>query len=136
MKKVIYYFSPFIIVPFLFLIFTLLEDTAFLEAIVPYVLFAAVFIFAFVIGVFSSSKTKFDYIMTVIVPISVLVCLFIFLFFDEGCDGGPQLSLHHALNMEYYKVWLPIALIMMVITFISSFKPIRNIVKKIFVRKT
>ncbi len=135
MKKVMYYFSPFIVVPIIFLIVTLLEDTALLESIVPYVLFAALFIFAFAIGVLSPSKTRFDYIMTVIVPISVLVCLFIFLFFDEGCDGKLQFSLHHTLNMEYYKVWLPIALIMMVITFIASFTPIRNVVKNIFVRK-
>ena len=99
-------------------------------------MFAALLLFSVVIGILSLTKTKFDYIMTVIVPISVLVPLFVFLLFDEGCDGKPQFSLHHALNMEYYKTWLPVALVMMAITFIASFKPVRNTIKNIFARKS
>jgi len=37
----------------------------------------------------------------------------------------PQLLLNHVLNMEYYKVWLPISILMAVITFVASFKSIR-----------
>ena len=84
----------------------------------------------------SPAKTKFDCIITVIVPLAVLASLFVMLFFDEGCNGKPQLSLSHALNMEYYYPWFVIAAIMMAIVFVCSFKPIRNVVKNIFARKT
>ena len=132
MKKTMYYFSPFVIFPFVFLILPLLESTDVLKPIVPYVMFATLLLSSVVIGILSPAKTKFDYIMAAAVPSSLLLSVFIALFFDEGCDGMPQLSLHHALNIEYYKAWLPIALIMMVITFIVSFKPVRNIVSNKF----
>ena len=125
MKKTIYYLSPFVIIPLIFSMLTLLENAEILKFIVPYFMFAILFLFSVAIGILSPAKAKFDYIMSAAVPISCFLTLFIALFFDEGCDGTPQLSIHHALNMEYYKVWLPMALIMMVITFVASFKPIR-----------
>ena len=131
MKKTIYYFSPFVIIPIIFLIATLLESVEILKPTAPFFLFTALFIFSLAIGVLSPTKTTFDYAITAIIPCSVLLSLFVGLFFDEGCDGKPQLSLSHALNMEYYKIWLPIVAIMTVITFIASFKPIR-ISKKIW----
>ena len=135
MKKTAYYLSPFVIVPIIFLIATLLENAEILKPIVPYFMFVALFLFAVVIGILSPLKAKFDYIMTAIVPLSVFFALFISLLFDDGCDGTPQFSLSHALNIEYYRSWLPIALVMMVITFVFSFKPIRQFIKsKIFVK--
>ena len=125
MKKVIYYLSPFVIIPLIFMMLALLEGAEILKSIVPYLMFATLFLFSVVIGLLSPIKTKFDYIMTAAVPISVFLSLFVALLFDEGCDGMPQLSLSHALNMEYYKIWLPIVAIMTVITFVASFKPIR-----------
>ena len=132
MKKTIYYFSPFVIIPIIFLIATLLESVEILKPTAPFFLFTALFIFSLAIGVLSPTKTTFDYVITAIIPCSVLLSLFVGLLFDEGCDGKPQLSLSHALNMEYYKVWLPIVLTIMLITFITSFKPIRSIVKSTF----
>ena len=132
MKKTLYYISPLMIVPCVFLLIIALESAEILKPITPFILFTALLIFSLAIGVLSPTKTTFDYLTTAITPCSVLLSLFVSLFFDEGCDGTPQLSLSHALNMEYYKVWLPIILIMMLITFITSFKPIRNIVKSKF----
>ena len=103
-----------------------------LKPTAPFFLFTALFIFSLAIGVLSPTKTTFDYAITAIIPCSVLLSLFVGLLFDEGCDGKPQLSLSHALNMEYYKVWLPIVLTIMLIMFITSFKPIRSIVKSTF----
>ena len=135
MKKTAYYISPFVIVPIFFLIASLLESAEILKTIVPYFMFGTLFLFAVVIGMLSPLKAKFDYIMTAIVPLSVFFALFISLLFDDGCDGMPQFSLSHALNIEYYRSWLPIALVMMVITFVFSFKPIRQFIKsKIFVK--
>ena len=135
MKKAIYYVSPFVIIPIIFLITNLLESVEMLNPIAPYFVFASLFLFTVLIGTISQSKLKFDYIITAFIPLSVFLALFVSLLFDEGCDGMPQFSLHHALNIEYYRSWLPIALAMMAITFVFSFKPIRQFIKnKIFAK--
>ena len=103
----------------------------------PYIVVAMLawlFLFCVLIGNFTPTHKKFDYIMTAIIPVVVLSTLFISLYFDEGCDGKPQFSIHHALNMEYYRIWLPTTSIMALTTFISSFKPFRNF--RIIKRKT
>ena len=131
MKKIIYYISPVVIFPIIFFVITLLDTVDIISSILPILTYIVLFIFAATIGSLSTTNNKFDYIITAMIPISCFLTLFIGLFFDEGCDGTPQLSLHHALNMEYYKVWLPIVAVMAVTTFVASFKPIR-ISKKIW----
>ena len=126
MKKAIYYASPFILFPIIFGIFTLLDEIDIINSnILAVFLFVLFFVTTAFLGNLSLTNKKFDYLMTVIVPISFLLTVFVALFFDKGCDGTPQLSIDHALNMEYYKVWLPIVAVMTVITFVASFKPIR-----------
>ena len=132
MKKLAYYISPFVIFTILFLLPTLLDSSEILEFIV---FAASLFLFAAVLGIISPSKARFDYLITIIVPVSVFFALFIALFFDEGCDGTPQLSLSHALNIEYYRAWLPMVLVMTVIAFVFSFKPIRKVIKSKVCRK-
>ncbi len=125
MKKAIYYIAPFIVFPLLFLLINSLDkmgtNTDTWQAL-TLVLF---FLFAALMGTLSPTEKKFDYLMTLLIPAAFLCTLFVSLYFDEGCDGLPQLSLHHALNMHYYRVWLPYVAIMTGITFITSFKPIR-----------
>ena len=128
MKKTAYYTSPFVVIPVIFLIVSVLESAEILKPIAPYIMFGALFLFAVVIGIISPSRAKFDFLITIIVPVSVFFALFISLFFDEGCDGTPQFSLSHALNVEYYSSWLPIAIVMTAITFVFSFKPIRSLI--------
>ena len=129
MKKTVYYISPFVFTTIIFLIATWLESMERLEPIMPFVIWVPLFLFSAAIGALSQAKAKFDYIVTIIVPLSVFFSLLIFLFFDEGCDGLPQMSLSHALNIEYYRSWLSTALVMMVITMVFSFKPIRDFLK-------
>ena len=92
------------------------------------------FLFAAFMGTLSPTEKQFDYLMTLLTPTAFLCTLFVSLYFDEGCDGLPQLSLHHALNMHYYRAWFPYVAIMTGITFITSFKPIRirNVRKRNF----
>ena len=133
MKKIAYYISPFVIFTILFLLTPLLDSTEILE----FIMIASLFLFAAVLGIISPSRARFDYLITIIVPSSVCFAEFIALFFDEGCDGTPQLSFSHALNIEYYRSWLPMALVMTVIAFVFSFKPIRSFVKnKVFCKKS
>ena len=131
MKKIAYYISPFVFFTILFLLTPLLDWTEILE----FIAFASLFLFAAVLGIISPSRAKFDYLITIIVPVSAFFALFIALFFDEGCDGTPQLSLNHALNIEYYRSWLPTVLVMTVIAFVFSFKPIRRFIKSKVCRK-
>ena len=126
MKKAIYYASPFILFPIIFGFFTLLDEIDIINSnILAVFLFVLFFVTTAFLGNLSLTEKKFDYLMTVIVPISFLLTVFVALFFDKGCDGTAQLSIHHALNMEYYKIWLPIVAVTAVTTFVASFKPIR-----------
>ena len=132
MKKVIYYASPFVLFPIVFLVYALLDRIDIVSyEILAVSWFMVLFSLSLFLGTVSSTNKQFDYLMTGIVPLAFFFALFIALFFDEGCDGTPQLSIYHALNMEYYKVWLPIVAVMTVIAFVASFKPIR-IFKKIW----
>lgn len=131
MKKTIYYATPFVVFPIMLLLFTGLDRLDLINAdIMQVLLFAVLFLFSALMGNLSPTDKKIDCIMTVIIPLSFFFAFLIALFFDEGCDGKPQLSLHHALNMAYYDSWLPIVFGMSVTTFLTSFQPIR-IIKKL-----
>ena len=125
MKKTIYYIAPFAVFPLLVLLINSLDSMEMQSNIWKPLTLILFFLFAALMGTLSPMKKKFDYLMTLLIPAAFLCTLFVLLYFDEGCDGLPQLSLHHALNMHYYRVWLPYVAIMTGITFITSFKPIR-----------
>ena len=125
MKKAIYYIAPFVVFPLLVLLIIFLDSIEMQSNIWQALTLVLFFLFAALMGALSPTDKTFDYLMTLLIPAAFLCTLFVSLYFDEGCDGLPQLSLHHALNMHYYRVWLPYVAIMTGITFIASFKPIR-----------
>ena len=125
MKKAIYYIAPFVVFPLLVLLINFLDSIEMQSNIWQALTLVLFFLFAALMGTLSPTEKTFDYLMTLLIPAAFLCTLFVSLYFDEGCDGLPQLSLHHALNMHYYRVWLPYVAIMTGITFIASFKPIR-----------
>ena len=91
---------------------------------------ALILLVSAVIGNFSPSRKIFDIGGAIAVALSLCVALFIMLIFDEGCDGGAQLSISHALNLQYYKAWLPIICASAVIALLASFKPIKHAQRK------
>lgn len=125
MKKTIYYIAPFAVFPLLVLLINSLDSMKMQSNIWKPLTLILFFLFAALMGTLSPTERKFDYLMSLLIPAAFLCTLFVLLYFDEGCDGLPQLSLHHALNMHYYRVWLPYVAIMIGITFVTSFKPIR-----------
>lgn len=125
MKKTIYYIAPFAVFPLLVLLINSLDSMEMQPNIWKPLTLILFFLFAALMGTLSPTERKFDYLMSLLIPAAFLCTLFVLLYFDEGCDGLPQLSLHHALNMHYYRVWLPYVAIMIGITFVTSFKPIR-----------
>ena len=125
MKRATYYIAPFVVFPLLVLLINFLDSMEMQSNIWQALTLVLFFLFAALMGTLSPTEKTFDYLMTLLIPAAFLCTLFVSLYFDEGCDGLPQLSLHHALNMHYYRVWLPYVAIMTGITFITSFKPIR-----------
>ena len=125
MKKTIYYIAPFAVFPLLVLLINSLDSMEMQSNIWKPLTLILFFLFAALMGTLSPTERKFDYLMSLLIPAAFLCTLFVLLYFDEGCDGLPQFSLHHALNMHYYRVWLPYVAIMTGITFVTSFKPIR-----------
>ena len=125
MKKTIYYLAPFAVFPLLVLLINSLDSMEMQSNIWKPLTLILFFLFAALMGTLSPTERKFDYLMSLLIPAAFLCTLFVLLYFDEGCDGLPQFSLHHALNMHYYRVWLPYVAVMTGITFITSFKPIR-----------
>ena len=125
MKRATYYIAPFVVFLLLVLLINFLDSIEMQSNIWQALTLVLFFLFAALMGTLSPTEKTFDYLMTLLIPAAFLCTLFVSLYFDEGCDGLPQLSLHHALNMHYYRVWLPYVAIMTGITFITSFKPIR-----------
>jgi len=126
MKKAIYYASPLVMTPVMMLSFDWLDRAGlFQSSLMTLLLPISLLLFSAIMGSLSHTKKKFDCFITAIIPLSLFCALFIALFFDAGCDGTPQLSLSHATNVEYYRLWLPIAFTMAAVAFLASFKPIR-----------
>ena len=124
MKRILYYVSPFVVFPFVFLMACLLEKIDNIDNVVIALSYVVIFSFSALIGSLSTTNKKFDYLMTAIISVSFFFALFLTLLFDKVYEF-VRFSLRHALNMEYYKAWLPVVAVMTVITFITSFRPIR-----------
>ena len=118
MKKTIYYLSPVVISPIILALFSLLDGKA---SVLRLVLGFCLCLYAVVMGNMSPSRTKFDYPMTAVLPLSLAFALFVFLLLDDGFS----FSLSHALNFEYYLAWLPMFILTAFLTFVASFQPIR-----------
>lgn len=132
MKRVIYYVSVFVTYPVILLVFALLDKSPELRwEIYPFICIGVFYLVSALLGSLSPTSRNFDYILPVIILISFFCSLFIGLYFDEGCDGKPQLSIYHALNMAYYEAWLPHVVVMGIIAFTASFEPIRMMRKLI-----
>ena len=132
MKKVLYYISPFIFFSLIYIADDLVRTIDFFYKhyeIVAILLIIMELLFTALIGSLSTSNKKFDYPMTLILPFSYVLSLFLALFCEEIYDC-VRFSIHHALNIEYYKAHLPMIIALTAIVFSFSFKPIR--LSKIF----
>ena len=117
MKKIAYYISPFIITTSVFMIVSLFYDMKLFETFGDCA--CLLFLFSIVLAVLSPSKTRFDYVTSVLVPLSVFFAMFIALIFDKWSDRTIQL-------------WIPIAVVMTINAFVFSYKPIRDFIKSKF----
>ena len=134
MKK-IYYILPFAFIPMLMLLCDLL--TTFEIINISPSIFSLVLIFVgVVVGNLSVSSKKFDYIMTTLMPLSFFCWMFIIGYFTAD-DLETRFNFRIAFELVSYPWTLSTCSIMLLTTFVASFKPIRilEIIKKIKSKK-
>ena len=125
MKKTIYYVCPFIIVPCSCLLSEFLNKRDVLN-MNPYIFFAELFIISAIIGNLTPTHRRFDYIMTIIMPLSLFIAMFIGGFIDET-DLGGRFYMYRAFEVAFQPLALMIYFMMGLTAFFASYKSFRII---------
>lgn len=128
MKKKLYYLMPIVIVPGLLLLLDLFAKMG-MTAGFSYIMGAVLVLFSVVVGFLSPTHRTFDYFMTAIMPIS-LFCLVFILGFLEKDDLGTRFHLHKAVKASTQPIFLQLYCLMAGVTFLTSFKKLRNLRRK------
>ena len=129
MKKTFYYLSPFIIFPLWALLSELLLDDLWGIPTISYIFIGGLLLLSALIGGLTPSRKKMDLRITLFVPLSFFLTMFIGCFFDTGtCSGEPRLDLGEAFEMSI-RFWF-IYVLMALITFFASFIKSRIFKKK------
>ena len=130
MKKTVYYLSPFVIVPMALLLCEFLTYVNIINQS-PYVIGITLFVVSVIIGNLSPEQRTFDYIMTVLMPLSLLCTMFIVGFLDKD-DMETRFHFYKAFKAAFQTFALQYYFMMAVSTFLASFKAIRinRIVKR------
>ena len=129
MKKKLYYAMPFIAVPALMLLYELF-DTLGLIQMSPYIIAVCLLLVSAAFGFFSSSENVFDYVMTVIMPLSMFCFMFIIGFLSKS-DMETRFHLYKAVDASFQPFTLLLCLSMAIVTLLTSLKRFRNLKKRI-----
>ena len=120
MKKTFYYLSPFIIFPLWALLSELLLDDLWGIPTISYIFIGGLLLLSALIGGLTPSRKNMDLRITLFVPLSFFLTMFIGCFFDTGtCSGEPRLDLGEAFEMSI-RFWF-IYVLMALITFLASY---------------
>ena len=125
MRKKLYYALPFIAVPALMLFCELLDNLELIK-MTPYVLGALLILCSAVFGFFSPSEKSIDYLISLIMPLSLFSTMFVVGFLDKS-DLETRFHLYKAINASFQPTVLFMYLAMAIITFIVSIKFFRNL---------
>ena len=125
MKQKLYYAIPFAAVPLLLLLCEVLDNMNLLQ-MSPYILGAVLLLFSVAMGFFSTTRRIFDYLLTAIMPLSLFCCMFVVGFLDKS-DLETRFHLYKAVNTAFQPIALLLYLLMAIVTFLASFKRLRNI---------
>ncbi|MBQ3551893.1 MAG: hypothetical protein IJA35_01865 [Clostridia bacterium] len=128
MKKNMYYIMPFVILPCLMLLLQLLNNMEMLK-MSPYIMVGVLLFISAIVGFFSSTHMTFDYLMTAIMPLSFFCTMFIAGFLDKS-DMETRFHIYKAVNASFQPICLLLYFLMALITFLASFKKIRNVKSK------
>ena len=127
MRMFLYYTSPFVIIPVALLLCEYIDNVAAIPMF-PYFIIIPIFL-SFIMGILSSTRNKFDYIMTVIMPLSLFCFMFIGGFFDKS-DLDTMFHLDRAFKTAFQPICLIEYCCMAISTFISSHPKLRTRLQK------
>lgn len=90
----------------------------------PYLIISVLILFSAAMGIFSPDDKKFDYLITIITPLSYLCLMLIAGFLDKN-DMGTRFIIDRALSCAFQPMCLIVYFIMGLTTFLSSYKKIK-----------
>ena len=129
MRQKLYYVIPFMAIPLLLLLCEVIDGMNILRMF-PYIPGVLLLLFSATIGFFSTTHRTFDYLLTAIMPLSLFCCMFVVGFLDK-CDLDCRFHLYKAVNAAFQPFALQLYFLMAIATFLVSFKPFRDIKKRI-----
>ena len=125
MKKSLYYVIPFVAVPVLLILCDVLDNKKLLQ-MNPYIISAVLLLFSVAMGFFSTTNKTFDYLLTVIMPISLFCFMFVGGFLSLS-DVYNRFNLYKAVKTAFQPIALQLYFLMAITTFLASFKRFRNL---------
>ena len=124
MKKKLYYVIPFVAVPVLLILCDVLDNKKLLQ-MNPYIISAVLLLFSLAMGFFSTTNKTFDYLLTVIMPLSLFCFMFVGGFLSLA-DLDSRFHLYKAVKTAFQPIALQLYFLMAITTFLASFKRFRN----------
>ena len=125
MKKKLYYALPFIVVPALMLFCELLDNIELIE-MNPYIMGAFLLLFSALFGFLSPSDRSVDYVIAIVMPLSLFCFMFVVGFLSSS-DLGTRFHLHKAVDISFQPIALFLYVAMTIIAFVASLKFFRNL---------
>ena len=122
MKKFFYYASPLIMIPAVLLIVEHIDNLINIPLIL-YFIIISIFL-SCIMGILSPTHYKFDYILTVIMPLSLFCFMFIYGFLDKN-DLGSSCHLDRAFKAALQPTCLIVYCCMAISAFLSSHNKVR-----------
>ena len=123
MKKKLYYVMPFIIVPILMIFIELLDNVQ-LPKMNPYIIVGVLVLSCALFGFLSPSDKRMDYLLAMIMPLSLFCFMFVVGFLDKN-DMGSRFHIYKAVNVAFQPSFLYLYFAMAIITLITSLKQFR-----------
>ena len=129
MKKKLYYVIPFIVVPILMLLCEILDNTGLLN-MSPYILCGVLAVSSAVFGFLSPSNQTMDYLLTLIMPLSLFCTMFVCGFISKS-DLGSRFHIYRAVDVAVQPIALILYFAMAIIASVASLKYFRNLKNRV-----
>lgn len=123
MKKHFYYAAPFFLTPVVMLLCDLLHQVDIIQ-MTWWRCLILLTILSFLVGMFSQSPHKFDYILIIIMPLSLFCCMFVLGFLYES-DVTSRFDLINGFKTAFQPIAFLFYGSMAMVAFLSSFRKIR-----------
>ena len=129
MKKKLYYVIPFIVVPILMLLCEIFDNAELLN-MNTYVLCGVLALSSAVFGFLSPSNKSMDYLLTLIMPLSLFCTMFVCGFLSKS-DLGSRFHIYRAVDVAVQPIALILYFAMAIIASVASLKYFRNLKNRV-----